>query len=245
MIKGVIFLDVDGTLTESRHTSDLDPTVIPYLRALKSYGYKVVLISGNSLPVLRGLSIYMGIGGEVIAENGCVMYTDKIVQVCGECKESEDAKEYLIRNSGGIFKDTWQNMFRLCDRAVKWHGINGRKALELAKEILLKGGFDLNRLHVSSSGYAIHIHPRGCGKDAGIKRYLKYYGISRDLTYCVGDSATDLPMRSECNVLVAVGNADDELKAVADIVTRRGSSKGFIEFAKYLIRSQKMKVSKA
>jgi len=241
MARKVIFLDVDGTLTENRHTSDLDPAVIPYLRALRSNGYKVVLISGNSLPVLRGLSIYLGIGGEVIAENGCVMYTDKMVRVCDECKESEDAKEYLIRNSRGIFRDTWQNMFRLCDKAIKWRGIDGRKALELAKEILLKGGFDLNRLNVSSSGYAIHIHPRGCGKDVGIKAYLKYYGISRDLTYCVGDSTTDLPMRNECNVLVAVGNADDELKAVADIVTKSGSSKGFIEFAEHLIRSHRQK----
>ncbi len=239
MTKGVIFLDVDGTLTEDRRTSNLDPAVILYLRVLRSNGYKVVLISGNSLPVLRGLSIYLGIGGEVIAENGCVMYTDRIIQVCNECKESEDAKEYLIRNSGGIFRDTWQNMFRLCDKAVKWRGIDGRKALKLAKETLLKGGFDLSKLHVSSSGYAIHVHPRECGKDAGIRAYLKYYGISRDLTYCVGDSVTDLPMRNECNVLVAVGNADDELKAVADIVTKNGSSKGFIEFAKYLIRFQR------
>jgi len=239
MIRGVIFLDVDGTLTEDRRTSNLDPAVIPYLRALRSSGYKVVLVSGNSLPVLRGLSIYLGIGGEVIAENGCVMYTDKIVQVCSDCRESEDAKEYLVKNSEGVFRDTWQNMFRLCDKAVKWRGIDGRKALGLAKEILLRGGFNLNKLHVSSSGYAIHIHPRGCGKGAGIRAYLKYYGISRDLTYCVGDSATDLPMRGECNVLVAVGNADDELKSVADIVTKNGSSKGFIEFAEHLIHSQR------
>jgi len=235
MVKGVIFLDVDGTLTENRYTSDLDPMVIPYLRILRSQGYRIVLISGNSLPVLRGLSIYLGIGGEVIAENGCVMYTDRMIQVCSECEEAENAKEYLVKRAEEVFIDTWQNTFRLCDKAVKWRGISGQKALELAKRILIRGGFNLSKLHVSSSGYAIHMHPTECGKGAGIREYLKYYGISRDLTYCVGDSVTDLPMRSECNVLVAVGNADEELKSVADIVTKNYSSRGFIEFATYLI----------
>ena len=43
-------------------------------------------------------------------------------------------------------------------------------------------------------------------------------------------------MRSVCDVLVAVGNADRGLKEVADVVTDAPSSRGFMEFASNLLK---------
>ena len=38
-------------------------------------------------------------------------------------------------------------------------------------------------------------------------------------TYALGDSGNDLPIMREADVAIAMGNAHDEVKAIADYVT--------------------------
>ena len=59
----------------------------------------------------------------------------------------------------------------------------------------------------------------GGGKMAGIKRYLEYTGIRREEIIAFGDAENDLDMLSFAGIGVAMGNADEKVKAVADYVT--------------------------
>ncbi len=224
----IVFTDVDGTLTPDRKTSVIDLSVIKAMRDLVSNDYLIVLVSGNSLPVLRGISLYLGLGGYVVAENGAVIYVNNVKVTCGPCDMVGIAHKILLREASHIFRDAWQNMFRICDKALKWTG-DECTALQTAKEILSKHGIE--NLTIVSSGYAIHIHPQNCNKGVGIKEFIKELGITNIPTYCIGDAENDLPMRKACNKLIAVGNADPKLKEYADEVMNDPSAKGFIEFA--------------
>lgn len=224
----IVFTDVDGTLTLDRKTSVIDLSVIGVMRDLVSNDYLVVLVSGNSLPVLRGVSLYLGLRGYVIAENGAVIYVNNVKVTCGPCDMAGIAHKILFREAGHIFRDSWQNMFRICDKALKWTGDECR-ALETAREILRK--HKIENLNVVSSGYAIHIHPQNCNKGVGIREFIKELGATNIPTYCIGDAENDLPMRNVCSKLIAVGNADPKLKEFADEVMINPSAKGFIEFA--------------
>ncbi len=235
-VKGLLFTDIDGTLTPDRSKTYVDHEVLPWLRRLEEVGYRVILVSGNSLPVLRGLSIYMGLSGDVIAENGCVIYSGGLRILCKDEGALETIRGLILREVGEHILDTWQNMFRFCDRAFKWKGINEYEALRLIEE-LINMKVPHNELVVTSSGYAIHIHYRVCDKGEGIKEYLRMSGLHNIKTYCIGDSRTDVPMRKACEVLAAVSNSDEELKRIADIVLSKPSSKGFIEFAQFLIQN--------
>lgn len=59
----------------------------------------------------------------------------------------------------------------------------------------------------------------GGGKMAGIKRYLEMTGIRPDEIIAFGDAENDLEMIRFAGIGVAMGNAEDAVKAVADYVT--------------------------
>ncbi len=235
-MEAILFSDVDGTLTLNRTSSLLDLEAVALARKLYNKGITVVLVSGNSLPVLRGLSIYLGLGGYSIAENGAVIYTDGIEVVCRYCDEVNKAKELVLKEGGNKIIDTWQNPFRICDKALKWKG-DEEEAINYVKELLRRKG--IKDVEVVSSGYAIHLYPSNCNKGSGIKAFLKDYVGKKDFpVYCIGDADNDVSMREACTKLIAVSNADASLKSVADYVTKSPSSKGFIEIAEKLLKNQ-------
>ena len=233
-VRGAIFTDIDGTLTTDRRSSILDDAALSALRKLTGSGYAVIMVSGNSLPVVRGLSLYLGLGGLAIGENGAVLFDGhKVIIECERCEEIKKVAKVLVRKAGGILEESWQNMFRICDMALKWREVPESDALSITRKILAEIGADW--VEVTTSGYAIHIHPIGCGKDRGIRKMIQVLGLETKNIYCVGDAVSDIPMRRVCPKLVAVGNADTELKELADIITEKPSGRGFAEFAARLI----------
>ena len=65
----------------------------------------------------------------------------------------------------------------------------------------------------------IDIVAKGSGKDVGIKHFIERYGIERDDTMAFGDGENDIRMLKYAGVGVALGNAKEEVKRIADYVT--------------------------
>ena len=63
------------------------------------------------------------------------------------------------------------------------------------------------------------ISPRGITKVTGIEKILDYYGASREASVGVGDGSNDVEMIEWCGIGVAMGNADEAVKAKADWIT--------------------------
>lgn len=67
--------------------------------------------------------------------------------------------------------------------------------------------------------HAIEFVPKGFSKASGVEHACKMLGIPREATYAVGDSVNDLQMLSYVAHGIAMGNATEETKAVAEYVT--------------------------
>jgi Cof subfamily protein (haloacid dehalogenase superfamily) len=63
------------------------------------------------------------------------------------------------------------------------------------------------------------LNKRGVDKSLGIQQVMNYYGLTMAEAMAFGDGGNDLPMVRDAAVGVAMGNACDELKAVADYIT--------------------------
>ncbi len=63
------------------------------------------------------------------------------------------------------------------------------------------------------------IVPKGSGKHVGIDRMIEHYGISLDETMAFGDGDNDISMLRHAGIGVAMGNAKEAVKKVADYVT--------------------------
>ena len=60
---------------------------------------------------------------------------------------------------------------------------------------------------------------KSCGKDKGIEKVIEILGIKRENTVAIGDSMNDYQMISYAGVGIAVENAEEKLKEIADMIT--------------------------
>lgn len=65
----------------------------------------------------------------------------------------------------------------------------------------------------------VEVSPKGDDKGMALKYIADYFGIDLSSTVAIGDNLNDLSMIKIASVGVAVGNAVDELKEVADFVS--------------------------
>ncbi|MDR0722648.1 MAG: Cof-type HAD-IIB family hydrolase [Treponema sp.] len=78
------------------------------------------------------------------------------------------------------------------------------------------------------------ISPRGVHKGAALERVIAYHGIPRENAIAIGDSDNDRTMLECAGVGIAMGNADEALKQIADDVTDTSGNAGLAKaFKKY------------
>ena len=63
------------------------------------------------------------------------------------------------------------------------------------------------------------ITPLGGTKQNGINKFLEYYHIDLSETMAFGDGGNDIQMLQHVHTSIAMGNANDDVKAIADYVT--------------------------
>ncbi len=209
--------DIDGTLTVDRGVFTLDLEVAGLLRELRRKGVHVILVTGNSVPVVAGLARYLGFeDSPQVAENGCmVFYRGSKFRVC--VQDVTQAARLIEERLGHLVYPSWQNVYRHCDYAYNVKsGVDPHRVLEEARRLLEEEGF--SSVSLGFSGYAIHVRPSCASKAGGLAKALELIGVNREEVVAVGDSAMDAELKQAAGILAAVGNADDELKMAADIV---------------------------
>ena len=91
-----------------------------------------------------------------------------------------------------------------------------KKALKKVKNITIYG----------SGKRSIEINYKEVSKGNAVKVLGEYYGISSDEIMCIGDNENDISMIKYAGLGVAMGNAIEEVKAVADFVTETNKEEG-------------------
>ena len=64
------------------------------------------------------------------------------------------------------------------------------------------------------------IIPKDGGKTAGIQAVLEHYGIKKEECMAFGDGGNDKDMLQYAGIGIAMGNATEDVKQVADYVTK-------------------------
>lgn len=79
---------------------------------------------------------------------------------------------------------------------------------------------------VKTAPFYFEIIPRSINKGKGLLEICRILKIDPSQTMAFGDSENDIPMLEEAGCGVAMGNADDAVKAAADIVTASNNEDG-------------------
>ncbi|MEN8184656.1 MAG: HAD family hydrolase [Myxococcota bacterium] len=84
-------------------------------------------------------------------------------------------------------------------------------------------------------GWYCEIVPSRISKWTGLEQLARQLRIPPDAICAVGDERNDLPMIRQAALGVAMGNASEEVKAVADLVTGRHDEDGLVALVEHLL----------
>ncbi len=234
----LVAADIDGTLTINRVSSLLDMDALMYMRLLEENNVSVSLVSSNALPIVVGLKKYLGLTGPAIGESGALVYFSGDEYYHLTDTSARDAATYLHDRFSECIYPSWQNDFRLHDYAFHVYDRCLPRINELLREIEDAIKHEYPEVRVGYSGYAIHLTPRDVSKAKALEFIAGKLGIGLEEILAIGDSVMDADMITRAGIGVAVANADNMLKAVADIVTEEPSGRGFIEIAEKILRGE-------
>ncbi len=111
------------------------------------------------------------------------------------------------------------------DTVIKVMMVDDEKELDRAIKVLPKELYDKYTIVRSAPFFLEFLHKRS-NKGEGIKVLTELLGIKPEEVICIGDAGNDFHMIEYAGLGVAMGNGSEEIKAVADYITKSNEENG-------------------
>jgi len=210
--------DVDGTLTSKAH--GISTEAIQAIRDLEAREIPIILASARPYPILNILREYLGTSGAIVCENGGHVDYGGESRLLGDNEECHEVYRRLKEVHGDGVREAWTNRYNFVDLAME-------RTIERKEVIAVLSEFP--RLRLIDSGFFYHVLARDVDKGKGLRAAAEMMGVECSEIVAIGDSEVDMELLQEAGYGVAVGDASDELKEIADLVTKGDNGEGFRE----------------
>lgn len=252
MRKKVIFFDVDGTLIDRNEgVEEATLKTREIIKRMNELGHYPVVSTGRPMCMIRndirdiGFYHFLSSSGNYIEVNGEAIYSlemDKLLL--------KEALEYAISLGLAFYFENNEKCYvspRVEDKMATFMERCGREVFEITEDIdnvaiykanLLwedKKAFDCfyNRykeefnfsIFAGNSG-STDVIPKGASKAVGASKVLEALNIDNSNAYAIGDSHNDIEIIQYVGHGIAMGNAVEEVKKVAKIVTKSVKNEG-------------------
>ncbi len=235
-------LDIDGTLVDAEQR--ISPEVVKAVGAVGAAGVPLVLVSGRSVLAMAEVIDALGLAdGESVASNGAVTFGYHPVEVRSVVTfDARPAVELLLAElpdalvavevvgkgyrvnrrfpDGELSGRAWiESVDNLVSEPVTRVVIRDPNSsvddfLALAESLGLQG----TNYFVGYTAW-LDLAPEGVSKASALQQIASSLDVSRSDVLAIGDGRNDLELLEWAGRGVAMGQAPDEVKAVADAVT--------------------------
>lgn len=255
----MIFVDIDGTLTNSKNEiTDYTKEIIKQT-ILK--GIHVIIATGRPNQYAVEISRRSGATPIVISSNGTLIFNYKQNKEIYESKIDsnviEDIWNLSVQNNVDIKLNSTYTRFtnnQLENDAIvvssaeeindnitqivpytriSYDGIKKlKKYVEESEKVDLKNiAFNLLKEEKDSDGeFWMDVANKGNNKGTAVEKLLKYFQIDSDDVICFGDSFNDKEMFQVCGNGIAMQNAMNEIKEISDFITLSNDDSGVAKF---------------
>ncbi|MGG0718246.1 Cof-type HAD-IIB family hydrolase [Robertmurraya massiliosenegalensis] len=247
--KSVIFFDIDGTLLN--HDKKLPESTKKAVFDLKEQGHVVAIATGRApfmyedLRNELGINTFVSYNGQYVVLNGEVLYTNplsnpSLLKLTEAALANDHPVVYMdhVGMRANVPEHSYINesISSLKIEHFPTHDPHYYKERDIFQTLLFcpEGeekqyedsfeDFDFIRWHSVSCD----VLPRGGSKWKGIEKIVEKLGIPKERQYAFGDGLNDLEMLSMIHHGVAMGNGEEEAKAVAKYVTKSVEEDGIL-----------------
>lgn len=240
MIKA-IFFDIDGTLLSFK-THSVPQSAIDAINEVKRKGIKVILATGRLLKQIKNLegiefdgfitvngSYCVTTEGEVIGKRviprkeleSLLSYQDNIMEFSFAFMVQDGIYVNRVDDNVKLISDLIKlpivpvsDLHKMVNDEIFQLNLFVDKEMEekIMKEALVS--CESSRWHPVFAD----VNVKGINKSVGIDEFLRYYNIEKSETMAFGDGGNDIEMLKHVGIGIAMGNAGDDVKAVADYV---------------------------
>lgn len=238
-----VALDLDGTLLRPDET--ISERSLAALRACRERGLKVIVATGRRPESIERVLV-PGIG-----EEAWVCYNGSEIHIGGECihRDHIDPEDSLriVRWVQGRWPDCVMSVqvdgrlylnrriddpydYEVADLTTVITGPTAKIVVNLRP---LAGADSIHanlppgvKMLVTGGGSWGEIMTASASKAAGLALLLRRWGLTLAQTIAFGDDTNDIEMVRECGIGVAMGNAHEAVKAVADLVAPANDEDG-------------------
>lgn len=247
MTKKALFFDIDGTLV-SFQTHEIPPSTIDALQEAKALGMKIFISTGrpriliNNLGALQKLHLidgYITMNGAYCFVGNDILYKsairpDEVYTLTHFCADRRIPCIVVGENDicaccpdervNRIFYEHLKVTTPIPDMPVE-EAILHKEVFQLTpfitaeEEALVSPHIphcEIGRWHPAFAD----VTALGNTKQQGIDVIIRYFGIDLKDTVAFGDGGNDISMLKHAGIGIAMGNAQDHVKAAARYVTR-------------------------
>ncbi|MGY2048474.1 Cof-type HAD-IIB family hydrolase [Methylobacterium sp. JK268] len=251
----LVVTDVDGTLVAP--DKSLTPAAIAAVGRLRERGIAFTVASSRPPIGLRPLAAALGLdlpmgafnGSTVLAPDFTVLSEAFVPEAAARAAAARFGEAgidlwvfaegaWLLRDPQGPYTDLERRTLRAeprvvpdlapyLDRAAKLVGVSrdaaGLAACEAALARELGEGAAVHR----SQTYYLDVTPPGTDKGRFVERVRRELGLVREEVATLGDMANDVAMFAQSGLSIAMGNAAEDVKRAARVVTEGNDADGF------------------
>jgi Cof subfamily protein (haloacid dehalogenase superfamily) len=244
----IVFFDIDGTLLDE--TKELPESTVHAIQALKETGVYVAIATGRApfmfadIRERLGIDSYVSFNGQYVVFEGEVIYQNPLnPERLHVLKEHAHQNGHpLVFLDADTMKASMENHphIHVSMRSLKFihpevdpNYYNNRDIYQALlfchseeEHIYTEeySEFHFIRWHDVSTD----ILPFGGSKAEGIKRMMERIGVSKENVFAFGDGLNDIEMLKFVGTGVAMGNAKEEVKKAADLVTKHVAEDGIL-----------------
>ena len=259
----IVFFDIDGTLTNSNKV--MSENTINTLNKLIEKNIFIVLCSGRANSYIKQYLKQINKSKYSISNNGALIYDNELNKIIISHTLYSKDLEYLWNYSNetkssfiiNTVNNKYSNKFvknkvdkiiidKLSDvKEDKLQLVISNDDINIMNELemyinnktnlkVINKSFDyLNE--IKDGYYFFDVVNKNVNKGNAINDLLKVLNINKKNSLCFGDSVNDIDMFKSVGIKVAMGNAIEDLKNIADYVTDTNDEDGISKFFdKYL-----------
>lgn len=248
----MIVTDLDGTLLNFDRV--LSEKAREYLQGLKNKGYIIVIATGRTFSSACRVTKNAIFANYLITDAGSATYKTDTKEILFQRVISHHDVESILKY--------WNSSFEyidICDEDNYHKYLGPNTSLPNLKDIShisikmkndsltdelfssIERDFENLTMFVMrdsfKEGKSIEIVPKGVSKYAAVHELAEHLKIPNEQIISFGDSPNDLDMIKNCGFGVAMKNAVDEVKELADAITYKDYNEdGVIDFLKNIIK---------